>query len=113
MFWWWGSGWGWVGGLISTAVLIAVIVVAVLLLRQELPHLERRFGEPYRAYAAQVPRFLPKFALWKPVGMIEIQSAVVTRTFVESCFFLAAIPLAEGIEMLQNAGILPTWFLLP
>ncbi|TMK86478.1 MAG: SHOCT domain-containing protein [Actinobacteria bacterium] len=46
MFWWWGSGWGWVGGLISTAVLIAVIVVAVLLLRQELPHLERRFGEP-------------------------------------------------------------------
>ena len=44
MFWWWGSGWGWVGGLVFGLFWIAVIVVAVLLLRQEMPHLERRFG---------------------------------------------------------------------
>jgi putative membrane protein len=44
MFWWWGSGWGWVGGLFFGLFWIAVIVVAVLLLRHEMPHLERRFG---------------------------------------------------------------------
>ena len=44
MFWWWGSGWGWIGGLFFGLFWIAVIVVAVLLLRHEIPHLERRFG---------------------------------------------------------------------
>jgi len=46
MFWWWGAGWGWVGGLLFSVFWIAVIVAAVLLLRQEMPHLERRYGEP-------------------------------------------------------------------
>ena len=44
MMWWWGSGWGWLGGLLFGVFWIAVIVAAVLLLRQEMPHLERRYG---------------------------------------------------------------------
>jgi putative membrane protein len=43
VFWWWGD-WGWLGGLFFTVFWIAVIVIAVYLLRQEMPHLERRFG---------------------------------------------------------------------
>ena len=39
MFWWgWGSGWGWVAGLAMLAFWILVILVAVVLLRRELPH---------------------------------------------------------------------------
>jgi putative membrane protein len=36
---WWGPGWGWVGGLVSAVVWIAIIVAAVLLLRGEVPKL--------------------------------------------------------------------------
>ncbi len=46
MFWWWGPGWGWVAGLISGAIWIAIIVGAILLLRRELPDLQHRFNRP-------------------------------------------------------------------
>ena len=34
-------------------------------------------------------------------------------TFVDSLVFLAAIPICEGLEALQNAGYLPALFNLP
>ena len=46
MMWWWGPGWGWVAGLISGAIWIAIIVGAILLLRRELPDLQHRFDRP-------------------------------------------------------------------
>ena len=46
MFWWWSGGGAWWIGLINAAVLVAIVVGAVYLLRQELPQLQRRFGEP-------------------------------------------------------------------
>jgi putative membrane protein len=36
---WWGPGWGWVGGLVNAVVWILIIVAAVTLLRRELPHM--------------------------------------------------------------------------
>jgi putative membrane protein len=42
VFWWGGPGWSWVGGLFSLAFWVALIVVAVVLLRRELPHLGQR-----------------------------------------------------------------------
>jgi putative membrane protein len=46
MFWVGGPGWGLVWGLVWAAFWIGLIVVAVLLLRHELPHMHHRFGEP-------------------------------------------------------------------
>ena len=46
MFWWWGPGWGWIGGLISAALWIAIIIGAIVLLRRELPDLQHRFSAP-------------------------------------------------------------------
>jgi putative membrane protein len=47
MFWWWGPGGGaWWWGLVNLTFLVAIVVVAVVLLRHELPDLQRRFGEP-------------------------------------------------------------------
>ena len=39
MIWWWGSNWGWLGGLLNGVFWIALIVIAVILLRRELPNL--------------------------------------------------------------------------
>jgi len=41
-----GPGWGLVWGLIWAAFWVGIIVVAVLILRHELPHMHHRFGEP-------------------------------------------------------------------
>jgi putative membrane protein len=46
MFWWWSPGGAWWVGLINLAVLVGILVAAVLLLRNELPDLQHRFGEP-------------------------------------------------------------------
>ena len=46
MFWWWGPGWSWVGGLVSGLFWIAIILVAVILLRRELPNLHLRYHHP-------------------------------------------------------------------
>lgn len=45
MFMWWGPGW--IAGLVWAAFWIVIIVVAVLLLRHELPQMHhQRYGEP-------------------------------------------------------------------
>jgi hypothetical protein len=47
MFWWgFGPGWGWVAGLISATVWIAIIVAAIVLLRRELPDFHSRYSRP-------------------------------------------------------------------
>jgi putative membrane protein len=46
VFWWWGPGWGWIGGLISAALWITIIIGAIVLLRRELPDLQHRFSTP-------------------------------------------------------------------
>src|SRR6266496_3858055 len=46
MFFWWGSGWGWLAGLITAGLWILIIVGAIVLLRRELPDLQHRFSRP-------------------------------------------------------------------
>src|SRR5437773_11662806 len=46
MFWWWGPGGAWWAAVINLVVLAGIVVAAVLLLRNELPDLQHRFGEP-------------------------------------------------------------------
>jgi protein-S-isoprenylcysteine O-methyltransferase Ste14 len=54
----------------STAIAIwaglFALVNHVFFLAYEEPAVERRFGEDYRCYKANVPRWLPRRAAWKP-----------------------------------------------
>ena len=55
-------GWTLGTGLVVLYVLTGVAVVTgALMLRLEDAELERRFGEPYRAYRQRVPAFFPRF----------------------------------------------------
>lgn len=102
-------------GAISTAALVCAftIVVFVVVTHKEEQFLRDKFGRVYEAYCERVPRFIPNFRLWRPVSTLEIQTSLVTRTFLDACLFLAAYPVAEAIEWLQDAHYLPVYFLLP
>ena len=42
----WGPGWGWIGGLVIGGFWIVIIVVAIVILRREIPELQQRFSTP-------------------------------------------------------------------
>ena len=102
-------------GSIAAALICGVVTWTVFLwtARHEEAALEKAFGDAYRRYCAQVPRFLPKPSLWSAPDAIEIYPRTVVTTFADALFFLVAIPLAEGIALLHNIGSLPVLILLP
>lgn len=102
-------------GSVTAAFAAALItwIVFSLVVRKEEQFLSEKFGGPYLAYKALVPRFIPNFALWRNVETLEIRPLLVWRTFLDACVFLAALPLAEGIEMAQAHGLLPILWTVP
>ena len=102
-------------GALTTAVLAGTFVwmVHLLVVVQEERLLSSEHGDAYRAYLVAVPRFLPRFAQWRDVDMLQVSPRVVTRTFLDACMFLAAIPVAEALDFLHQLGVLRVFFRLP
>jgi len=92
--------------------LIAWVVFRTVVAREE-RFLAGRFGEVYADYLRTVPRFLPNPRLWASPEWVEVRPDRLVLTFIDGLWFLAAIPLFEGIELLQNMGVLPVLLRLP
>lgn len=102
-------------GSLVLALLCGFIAWAVFLhtvLREEAA-LSAAFGDDYRAYLARVPRFLPRPSLWRDRAIVEVRPRIVLTTFADALVFLVAIPLAEGFEYVQIAGLIPVFLTLP
>jgi len=70
-------------------------------------------GERYRSYLARVPRFLPRFSGWQDAELLEIRPHAVIKTFLDACYFLAAVPTVALVEYLQNTGVVRVVLHLP
>jgi protein-S-isoprenylcysteine O-methyltransferase Ste14 len=97
-----------------TGSIVVTVVLAVLcclafhsVIFVEEAYLEESFGEPYRQYMREVPRFLPNPALFKESEMLSVRPQNLYRTFTDGLVFFAAYPFFEFIEYLQQAGTLP------
>jgi protein-S-isoprenylcysteine O-methyltransferase Ste14 len=102
-------------GSLAVAALAGIFAwtVHLLVVVQEERLLSVAHADAYRAYFAAVPRFLPRFALWRDEDMLQISPRIVKRTFLDACMFIAAIPLAEALDVLHELGWLRVLFRLP
>ena len=107
-----------IGALFGSLTLVAVstgfaTVVFLSVLRQEEQFLMVAFPREFPEYVARVPRLLPRPSVWKDADHLIVQPQLVRRTFLDASLFLMAVPLAELIDLAQNAQLLPILLRLP
>jgi protein-S-isoprenylcysteine O-methyltransferase Ste14 len=98
---------------VMTLFFVLAVIVFSILVRREEDALLKVHGETYAAYMRATPRFLPNPRLWWDREVLEVKPTRVLRTFADGLVFLLAIPVAEGLEYLQNLHILPVFANLP
>ena len=91
----------------------AAALTFAVLVRIEEKALLALHGQAFADYMQRTPRFFPNPALWWDVGVLPVRPVRVMRTFADGLVFLLAIPVAEGLEMLQASGFIPTIANLP
>lgn len=97
------------GSLVLTAILGAVFfaILNATASREE-AFLRHEFGPAYDAYAARVPRILPRPSLFRTAPHVTFGVAELRRNMVDALVFLSLVPIAELMEVLKEAGSLPT-----
>lgn len=68
------------------------------------------FGEPYRAYCARVPRWVPDWSLYQEPDTVAVSPRHMRGAIFDAMWFLWAFALWEFIEELHSLGLLPTLF---
>ena len=109
------AGMGAQTGSIMVGLICGIIawIVFFVVVTQEEKLLLSVHGKPYRDYIRRVPRFFPKWSLWKDVQTLTVLPSRIVRTFADALLFLLAVPIAEGFEYLQESGIIPVLMTLP
>ena len=108
-----GAGAQWGAILVSLALACATMAILTGAIWKEEAFMSLAYGQDYADYAERVPRFLPRFATWRDVEELTTKPAAVVRTFLDSCLFLLAIPVAQTIDWAQQVDSLPILLRLP
>jgi protein-S-isoprenylcysteine O-methyltransferase Ste14 len=93
-------------GAFAAAVFLAVV-------RQEEQFLLATFPHEYPAYAARVPRLLPRFSTWQDADYLNVRPRLVIRTFFEACLLLVAAPLVALKALARDLEWFPILLCLP
>ncbi|MDX1974309.1 MAG: isoprenylcysteine carboxylmethyltransferase family protein [Rickettsiales bacterium] len=106
-------------GLQSGSVSILVLLVITFLayykqvVAKEEAFLEHKFGDAYRVYKAEVPRWIPKFTLWQEPQEVLTRPYFIRHTMMDAVPFFMALPLFELLETLHESGVIPVMLVLP
>ena len=94
-------------------LLIGFVGYYPLVVRAEEDNLRRVHGAAFDHYAAEVPRFLPRFA--RPVEPDEytVSPRTFRRVLLDSMWFFWLYVALETAERLRQTGVLPTVWTLP
>lgn len=98
------------GSIVVTAAITALaFAIFALTARREEQYLRASFGAQWDGYAARVPALVPKPRLFATDDTITVRVAPLRGNLGDALVFLSAIPLAEALEGLKAAGMLPTF----
>ncbi len=89
------------------------IVVFHYTIKREEAWLLNAFGETYADYRACVPKCGPAFRLWRDEADLVVRPQFFVTTLRDGLVFLLAVPVFEGIGMLQHLGWLAPLIRLP
>lgn len=78
-----------------------------VVIRTEEKFLAQNFGESYRAYCRDVPRFFPKLSLYRDDQTVTVKPDRLYSTFADGLVFFVAYPFFEVVEYLQGVHVLP------
>jgi protein-S-isoprenylcysteine O-methyltransferase Ste14 len=68
------------------------------------------FGETYRAYCANVPRWMPEWSRYQEPAAVSVSPRRMRGAIFDAMWFLWAFALWEFIEELHKLQLLPTLF---
>ena len=71
------------------------------------------FGESYRAYRAEVPRFLPALRRPRMGRLAELDAAGLLKSIAEALAIPLVFPLAALAEWAKLTGLVPVLFRMP
>lgn len=91
-------------------IAIFLVVLCHWQIRREEQRLLAQFGEPYRVYLTEVPRFFPSYRHYTEPEEITISPRLLKRGLFGIAFLLMLIGVLELLEGLHQAGSLPVLF---
>lgn len=97
-------------GVVSAALCWAVFRHVVL---REEAMLAERFGQAFKRYVNTVPRFRPTWFRWRDEKEISCRPALFLATTRDAMWFWIAIPVLDGVKLLQDHGWLTPVIWLP
>lgn len=74
--------------------------------------LQKVFGASFDAYRHSVPRFFPKYSLWRSPTHATVDLQGIWKTVRDALPYFLAIPVFELIEAAQDAGWVHVYLLL-
>lgn len=98
---------------IAGLFVLAAFLVFLLTVQREEAFLSREFAAVYAAYKARVPRFGPRFSLWRDESELTVRPAFFLLTIRDGLVFLLALPIFELIDTGQAEGWLRVFAHLP
>ncbi|SEL70160.1 Phospholipid methyltransferase [Jannaschia helgolandensis] len=103
------------GMMLGSLVLMTVLTGAVLIILSDIAAKEERFlrdrfGLAYDAYAAKVPRILPRGRGFSTPKQVTFDVHVLRRNLSDALVFLSLIPLGELMSYFKEE---PLWPMIP
>ena len=94
-------------------LLLAFAFYYPLVVRGEEQVLAGLFPDTFPAYAARVPRFVPRPGLFRENAVVPVDARRFRRSLADASVFIWLDFGLQGLEWLRGAGLLPTLFVVP